>query len=187
MKYKYFDLAKIDSYKLIKDVVVHPLKVNEDKRGILVETIKRGWKDIYSEKYPFAQSYFSITYSNVARDEDQWHIHPTKQEDRFVVIKGKAVIALYDDRENSPTKGVLNLFKMGQFVNNKGYYTLLIPQKVYHCFLVVSKKEAVLLNFPTRLYDPEEEDRVKFKKAKLADESIFDWNKVRKKFALSLK
>jgi len=184
MKYKYFDLSKLDKYELIEDVVVRPLTAHRDERGILVETIKKSWKDVYGEKRPFAQSYFSETKSNVARDEGQWHIHPTKQEDRFVVIKGRVVFALMDNRKDSSTYKLLNLFLMGEMEKDRGYYHLLVPQRVLHCFLVVSKKPSLLINFPTRLYDEKEEGRIDFKKVKLEDGSNFDWNIVRREFGL---
>ena len=187
MDFEFFDLSKLGSYKLIKDVVIHPLKVNRDPRGILVETIKKNWSDIYNKEYPFAQSYFSITKSNVARDENQWHVHPTKQIDRFVVIQGRIVVALYDWRKNSSTFGLLNLFLMGELPKDKGYYNLLVPKNVLHCFLVVSKKPAVILNFPNQIYDPKEEGRTLFNKVKLSDGNYFSWNKIRKKFKLPLK
>jgi len=186
-KSRFFTLDKLGKYKLIKDVVIRPLKVNRDPRGILVETLKKSWKDVYGKKLPFAQNYFSITPSNIARDEKEWHLHPTKQTDRFVIVKGKVVFALFDNREDSSTKGLLNLFLMGELENDKGYYMLLVPQGVLHCFLVVSQKPTLLLNFPDQVYDPEEEGRVPFQKVQLKDGSNFDWNLIRKKFKLSLK
>ncbi len=167
-------------YPLIKDVVVYPLKVNRDSRGILVEVLKTNFKKLYSPHYQFAQCYYSITKPGTARDKDRWHFHPTKQIDRFVVIKGDIVIALYDWRKDSKTYGKLNLFKMGESQGDSGQYTLLIPQNVLHCFKVLGKKEAILLNFPNTLYDPKEEGRIPFKKVKLSDGSYFSWNKVDK-------
>ena len=68
MEYQIFTLDKLKKYKLIQDVIIHPLKVNRDPRGILVEIMKTDWRDIYSkEKLPFAQTYYSITESGTAR------------------------------------------------------------------------------------------------------------------------
>lgn len=182
-----FDLSKLNTYKLIQDVVVHPLKVFRDPRGILVETLKNGWLDICSPAKPFSQNYFSETKSNTARDEDCWHFHPTKQLDRFVTIKGEIVVALYDNRQTSATKGLLNLFLMGESNDDKGYYNLLIPQNVLHCFLVVSKIPAIILNFPTTLFDTKEEGRISFSRVKISDGKIFSWNDIRSIFKLPLK
>ncbi len=177
----FFTLDKLKSYPLIKDVVVRPLKVNRDERGILVETIKKNWNDVYGVDKPFSQNYFSITQPHVARDEDQWHIHPTKQIDRFVVVKGDLVLAMADARRDSPTFRQLNLFKMGESNRDNGRYLLLVPKAVLHCFLTIGKKEVVILNFPTQLYDSKEEGRLPFNKFKLKDGSFFSWDKVRKR------
>lgn len=165
-------------YPLIKEVIVYPLKVNRDPRGILVEVLKINFKKIYSSHYPFTQCYYSVTKPGTARDKDRWHCHPTKQIDRFVVIKGDIVVALYDWRQNSSTYGQLNLFKIGESQGDYGQYTLLVPQNVLHCFKVVSKTEAVLLNFPNTLYDSKEEGRLLFKEIRLPDGSYFSWTKV---------
>lgn len=183
----FFTLEKRDKFKIIKDVVVHPLKVNRDERGVLVETLKINWPDVYNPDWPFTQTYFSITLPNVARDEDRWHVHPTKQIDRFAVVQGDVVFALYDLRKESATFGLLNLFKMGESNGDEGQYTLLIPKNILHCFLVISKKPAIILNYPNQLYDQKEEGRIPFGKLKLSDGSFFSWNKIRKEFNLPLK
>ncbi|MFC1711820.1 dTDP-4-dehydrorhamnose 3,5-epimerase family protein [Patescibacteria group bacterium] len=188
MIYNLFDLTKIDSYKLIEDTVIHPLKVNKDPRGILVEIMKKDWDDIYDEvKLPFSQTYYSITDSGVARDEDLWHHHPGGQQDRFGVIKGEIVVAVYDWRKNSSTFGKLNLFHMGELEKGSGQYIVLIPKNCLHGFVVVSKKPAVLFNYPTRLYDSNEEERIPLDKAKLEDGSAFSWNNIRKEFKIPAK
>lgn len=185
MVYNIFNLSKLNKYRLIKDVVIHPLKINQDSRGILVEIMKTDWKDVFNKvKLPFSQTYYSITKSGVARDEDLWHHHPGGQQDRFGVIKGEIVVAVYDWRKKSPTFRMLNLFHIGELADDKGQYIVLIPKRCLHGFVVVSKKEAVLFNYPTALYDPKEEERIPFNKVKLEDGSVFSWNKIRKGFKL---
>ena len=165
---------------LISGVILHPLKINRDESGILSELLKTTWPDIYNEKYPFSQCYYSVTPGGEVRDKDVWHVHPTKQEDRFVIIKGDAVVAIYDSRKDSQTFGRLNLFAMGENNGDDGQYMLLIPQNTLHGFAVVSKSEVVLLNFPTSLYDLKEEGRVTHKdgQAKFPDGTFFTWDKV---------
>lgn len=187
IKLDIFDLSKLNSYKLIKDVVVHPLKVNRDPRGYLVETIKSDWPDIFGPNLPFAQNYYSVTQPNVARDEDRWHVHPSKQIDRFVVAMGQIVVAMFDWRKNSSTYGLLNLFHMGELNQDLGNYNLLIPQNVLHGFLVVGKSKAMILNYPTVLYDSREEGRIPFNRVNFGEKECFSWNLVRKLFQLPLK
>src|SRR3990167_862588 len=105
-------LENKNKVKLIKDVVMHPYKVNEDSSGVLVETMRRDWNDIYGEGREFFMQYYSETPSGLARDENVWHYHPTIQDDRFSVVKGEIVVAIADNREDSPTNGLLNLFQI---------------------------------------------------------------------------
>ncbi len=178
--YQLFTLKDQVNYPLIHDLIIHPLKVNRDPRGSLTEALKTTWEDIYHpDQRPFTQMYFSQTESGVARDADQWHIHPGGQEDRFFVIQGTIVTAVYDARDGSSTKGQLNLFLMGDTPNDIGQYLLVIPPRTYHGYVVVSSRPAILGNFPTRLYDPHEEGRKSMTEALLPDGSQFSWDKVK--------
>lgn len=166
---------------LISDVVTHPLTVNRDRRGVLVEVLKSTWTDVYDpKKLPRAQSYYSLTHPGFARDEHAWHYHPN-QWDRFAVAQGDAILALYDWREGSSTKGVLNLFLMGER-NGDARYLLLIPANVLHSFTAIGERDCLLLGIPTHLYDPKEEGRIAFSKVpvSLPDGTAFSWEKVRK-------
>lgn len=50
-------------------------------------------------------------------------------------------------------------------------YIIVIPKDVYHGFMVISQTPGYLLNFPTQLYNTEDEGRVKHED--------FSWQKVR--------
>lgn len=165
--------------RLIKDIILHPLKINKDESGILVETLRSDWKEIYGPGREFKMQYYSVTPSGVARDENVWHYHPT-QEDRFLVIAGAIVVAVADNREESSTNGMLNLFYMRADMDP---YILLVPKKTLHGFMVVSDVPAVLLNYPTGLYSPTEEGRVPYDDVKvMINEEQFTWKKVREEF-----
>lgn len=175
----FITLINKDSSKLIKGVIMHPLKINQDESGgILVETLRTTWEDVYGEERPFAMQYYSVTDSMIARDETSWHYHPTGQEDRFLVISGAIVVAIGDKRKDSKTAGILNLFYMQA---NENPYLLLVPKQTLHGFMVVSKEPAILLNYPTRLYDPKEEGRIPYSEANMKIESgeVFEWDMVR--------
>ena len=179
---EFITLANKDNASLVNDVLMHPLKVNRDKSGILVETLRSDWKEIYGKDREFAMQYFSVTKSAVARDEYVWHYHP-KQEDRFVVAQGEIIAAVADNRQDSKTFGVLNLFHMKADADP---YMLLIPKGTLHGFLVVSRSPSVLLNFPTFLYNPSEEKRLSYETAKVknSEGALFSWDQVRKEFSL---
>lgn len=179
---EFITLANKNNVKLVKDVLVHPLKVNRDESGILVETLRTDWKEIYGENRKFAMQYFSVTASGIARDEALWHYH-LQQEDRFLVVQGEIVAAVADNRQDSETFGLLNLFHMKADTDP---YILLIPKGTLHGFLVVSSAPAVLLNFPTLLYNPSEEHRLPYQEAQIKtfDGSVFSWDQVRSQFNL---
>lgn len=174
-------LSTLQSTRLINDIVIRPLKVNKDDTGILIETLRKDWTDIYGVGREFAMQYFSRTEPGVARDEELWHYHPTGQEDRFLVTHGEIVVAVADNRDESLTKGLLNLFRMHA---ENDPYEILIPKRTLHGFMVISETPAVLLNFPTRLYDPNEEGRVPYSEAQIKDDhgELFTWKNVRDLF-----
>lgn len=175
---EFITLKNKNYVRLVKDVFLYPLKVNKDDSGILVETLRTDWKEIYGRKREFAMQYYSVTQPGLARDEKVWHCHPTVQEDRFLVIVGEIVVAVADPREDSPTNGLLNLFYMQ---SSSDPYILLIPKQTLHGFMVVSSAPATLLNFPTALYNPKEEERISYKEAgiKLPNGTLFNWDLVR--------
>lgn len=165
---------------LIYDAVIRPLKVNADPRGVLVETLRADWPDLYGPERPFCQTYYSITQPWVARDEDRWHHHQF-QEDRFVVVSGNVVIAIYDGRATSPTAGTLNLFLLGDAAGPTGQRNVLVPRETLHGFVVVGEQPAVLINYPTQLYNPADELRTPIAETRVAfsDGEPFSWERVR--------
>ncbi len=177
--YRIFTLTE-KNYTLINGVVIRKLTVHTDPRGTLTEILKTTWENIYNKKrLPFTQVYYSTTKRGLARDKGRWHFHPGGQCDRYAVILGDVVFAIYDVRENSPTKNQLNLFLVGESLGSLGQYELLVPPQTLHGFLVVSQKDVTLLNFPNRLYDPKEEVRLPFADFPLPDGSTFSWKEVR--------
>lgn len=165
----------------IHDAIARPLRVNRDSSGTLVEILRTDWQDIFDPAArPFAQTYYSITPPGLARDEDLWHVHD-HQEDRFVVASGSIVLALWDGRLDSPTKGTLDLLHLGSNMGDNAQYSILIPRRVHHGFLATGDGPAILLNSPTRVYDPKDEGRHGFAGvgATFDDGRQFSWQAVR--------
>ena len=157
MKHQYLNFSNKND--LIEGIVLRKLTTHKDASGTLVETLRTDWGDVYNaQEAPFAMQYLSITPGGLARDEDKWHVHKL-QKDRFICISGRIVTAIYDVRENSLTHGKLNLFTQGP-ENDEEMYLIVIPEFVYHGFMVISKTSGYLLNFPNKLYAGEDEGRV---------------------------
>ena len=171
MNYQYITLP--NQQGLIEDVILRKLTIHKDESGTLVETLRRDWQDVFDDEgLNFSMQYLSITPSGLVRDKDKWHVHK-KQKDRFICVSGKIVTALYDPREGSKTKSQTDLFLMGPEKQGE-MYMVVIPQDVYHGFMVVSKEPGYLLNFPTQLYTGEDEGRVQ--------NSQLDWRQIANDF-----
>lgn len=156
-----------------------------DPRGFLLETLRQD--DVQVDGARFAMSYTSATSPHEFRDRDRWHAH-RNQSDRFVVVLGEMMLALYDSRPTSPTTGRLEVIRMMgatferlQRPRKEDILSSMvpIPPGVYHCIGNLSDHPFVLTNFPTELYDPTDEGRIPFRDVRVASlEGPFDWDRV---------
>jgi dTDP-4-dehydrorhamnose 3,5-epimerase len=127
---------------MIEGVAVKQLKRHADERGYLMEMLRED-DEVFLH---FGQSYVALNYPGCIR---AWHYHK-EQTDYFVVIKGMVKVALYDDREGSPTRGEVAEFFMGE----QNPLLLRIPPGVLHGYKTIGVEPSLLVNFPTRTYDP---------------------------------
>ena len=132
----------------IHDVEIRDLQVNADERGHLVEVFREDWDEYNIEP---AMSYYSMTYPGIIR---AWHRHLEGQVDFFVCPHGRIKIGVYDERENSPTNGELDTFVIGE----RNHKVVRIPGDCWHGFKSIGQKPAILINYPTELYDYENPD-----------------------------
>lgn len=132
--------------ELISGVKVKRLRLLPDDRGFLMEMLRKDWPEFDT----FGQSYVTACYPDVVK---AWHYHKL-QWDHFACVWGMAKVALYDPRENSPTKGSVNVFHMGHL----NPILLKIPPMVYHGFASEGGTVALIVNTPTELYNYEQPD-----------------------------
>jgi len=130
----------------ISGVKVQNLRLIPDDRGWLMEMLRTDWKVF--EK--FGQAYVTTCYPDAIK---AWHYHKL-QTDHFTCVHGVAKIALFDPREDSPTKGLINEFYIGAL----NPILVKIPPLVYHGFTAIGNEMAIIVNFPTELYNYEEPD-----------------------------
>jgi dTDP-4-dehydrorhamnose 3,5-epimerase len=133
--------------QLIDGAQVKQLKVIPDERGRLMEMLRADDKLFIK----FGQVYMTTVYPGVVK---AWHYHK-KQHDSFVVVRGMLKLVLFDNRDNSPTKGLINEFFMGDHQQ----ILVQIPPMVYHGFKGISVEETIVINAPTEVYnyaDPDE-------------------------------
>ncbi|HSN91171.1 MAG TPA: dTDP-4-dehydrorhamnose 3,5-epimerase family protein [Anaeromyxobacteraceae bacterium] len=130
----------------IDGVRVKPLKVIPDERGRLMEMLRRD-DDLFIE---FGQTYLTTMYPGVTK---AWHYHKL-QHDHFVCVRGMIKLVLYDDREGSATKGVVNEI----FLGDHDQKLVQIPPLVWHGFKNIGETEALIVNVVTRPYDHRQPD-----------------------------
>ncbi|MFQ5919966.1 MAG: dTDP-4-dehydrorhamnose 3,5-epimerase family protein [Thermoplasmata archaeon] len=131
---------------MIEGVAVRELKQIHDERGYLMEMLRSDWPEF--EK--FGQCYVTTANPGIVK---AWHLHKL-QTDHFVVLRGTAKVACYDDRDDSETKGEVAEF----FPGEANPLLIKIPPNVYHGFTPAGSEPVYLVNLPTRLYDYEEPD-----------------------------
>jgi len=135
---------------MINGVKTKRLTVHPDQRGRLMEILRRD-DEMFAE---FGQVYITTAYPGVVK---AWHYHKL-QTDNLCTLVGTVQIALYDAREDSPTRGEIAVFHAG--VHNP--MVVQVPPMVYHGFKNVGLEEAVILNVPTEpyCYDQPDEYRI---------------------------
>ena len=131
---------------MIDGVVIKSLRVIPDERGRLMEIIR--CDDPVFEK--FGQVYLTTTYPKVVK---AWHSH-MKQDDNITVVKGMLKLVLYDDREESSTRGEVNEF----FIGESNPVLVHVPKKILHGWKCISLEEALVINCVTEPYDRENPD-----------------------------
>ena len=134
--------------KKLKKIITYDLHKKEN--GWLIDVL-RDSDAIKKDSNKFSQIYVTTAYPGMVKGF-HWH---KKKVDLFCVIAGTAKLILIDDRENSPTKGTLNEFVMGE----EGEYVVVrVPPYVKHAFKNVGKNIAYIINYMTPAFDPEDPD-----------------------------
>ncbi len=131
---------------MIQGVQVKTLKVIADERGWLMEMLRND-DDLFQG---FGQVYMTAAYPGVVKG---WHYHKL-QVDHFVCVKGMMKVVLYDSREDSPTKGEVNEFHIGE----RNQELIQIPPLVFHGFKCTSEEPALIINTVTRPYNHDDPD-----------------------------
>jgi len=147
---------------MIDGVEIKHLKRHADERGYLMEMMRED-EPIFEH---FGQAYVSLNYPGVIR---AWHYHK-KQNDFWVVPKGMVKAVVYDCREGSPTYGEVNEFFLGD--NNP--VLLKIPVGTMHGYKTTGVEPSLLINFPTRPYDPKDPDE--YRESWDSEKIPYDWD-----------
>ncbi len=147
----------------IEGVVVRCLQVIPDDRGRLME-ILRSDDELFTE---FGQVYVTTTYPGVVK---AWHMHK-EQTDHMCAVAGMFRLAMFDDREGSPSRGKIDEVYMG--LHNP--VLVRIPAGVFHGWLCVSECEGIVINVPDRPYGRENPDEYRLPPD--TDKIDYDWGR----------
>jgi len=100
----------------------------------------------------FGEIYFSCVYPGAIK---AWHIHK-KMTLNYAVPHGRIKFVLYDDRENSPTRGELQEL----FLGPDNYCLVTVPPMVWNGFKGIGGETSLVANCATHVHDPAEIDRM---------------------------
>ena len=134
--------------KTIEGVVVSPLRKICDERGMIMHMMRSDTPIFKS----FGEIYFSQVYPGVVKG---WHIH-REMILNYAVVSGMIKLVLYDDRAESPSKGLLMEIVTGE--NN--YQLITIPPGVWNGFKGIGTHPALVANCSSIPHDPKEIDRM---------------------------
>ena len=132
----------------IEGVKVIPLKKIPDERGCIFHMLRNS--DPHFKE--FGEIYFSTIYPNAIKG---WHKHdiPTLN---YATIVGNIKLVLYDDREDSSTKGEL----MELFIGENNYCLVQIPPKIWNGFKAIGNKKAIVANCCTHAHGTFKSERM---------------------------
>ena len=124
---------------MIEGVIVRELKKFEDARGWLTELYRR---DELPEGFDPAMAYLSVTKPGVARGP---HEH-VMQTDGFAFLDGSYELHLW---ENRPERDFVHeILRVGE----SNPVVVFVPPGVAHAYRNVGERDALVINFPDKLY-----------------------------------
>ena len=100
----------------------------------------------------FGEIYFSTVFPGAIKG---WHIHKRMMLN-YAVPHGRIKFVLYDDRQDSPTRGEVNEL----FLGPDSYQLVMVPPFVWNGFKGVGTEMAIVANCASIPHDPEEIDRL---------------------------
>ncbi|MBX9838868.1 dTDP-4-dehydrorhamnose 3,5-epimerase family protein [Silvanigrella sp.] len=133
---------------MIHGVKITQLKQILDERGKVMHMLRRD-SEVFKS---FGEIYFSTIYPNAIKG---WHIH-REMTLNYCVPHGNIKFVLFDDREQSPTKGEVQEIFLG--VDN--YVLVTVPPMVWNGFKGIGSEMAIVANCTSVPHDSNEIDRL---------------------------
>jgi dTDP-4-dehydrorhamnose 3,5-epimerase len=133
---------------LIDGVVRRSSITHPDERGTLTEIFNPAW-DFSDDPLVYV---YQVT---VRPGQIKGFVLHKSYSDRLFFSLGTLKVVLYDDREDSPTRGMLNEV----FFSEESRGHLVIPPNVWHAVQNVGTTDALFVNCPTKPYDHADPDK----------------------------
>ncbi len=130
--------------KVIDGVILTPLKQIYHPKGDIYHAMKCDDAGFSG----FGEAYFSTIHKDVIKG---WKKH-TQMVLNLVVPQGEIEFVIYDDRENSDTKGQFFSIKL----SHNNYQRLTVPHGVFMAFRGIGDGTNMLLNLASIKHDPNE-------------------------------
>lgn len=122
----------------IEGVLLNQTAVIGDDRGVILELIDLR-QDYWKDGVPYL--YMGTCRPGRAKG---WGMHEA-HTDRYMVLAGEMLLVLFDDRDDSPTRGVVQEF----YLTRDGLNQLCIPPGVWHAHLNVGQSDLIFANAPS--------------------------------------
>lgn len=130
----------------IDGVIIRSLKRISDERGTIMHGVRKD--NMLNE---FGEVYFKKLYHGVVNG---WHVHEELILN-YICILGMIKLVLYDMRENSPTKGVLQEL----FIGEDNYCLVHIPARIANGSKGMGFPFSILVNVASEPHDPNRQYR----------------------------
>ncbi|MCP5048079.1 MAG: dTDP-4-dehydrorhamnose 3,5-epimerase [bacterium] len=131
----------------IHDVKITPLKRFPDERGVVMHIMKA----TDGEFKGFGEVYASSVYPGVVKG---WHFHK-KITINYVVLSGTIKFVLFDERDDSTSKGIVQEIFMG----DENYVRVTVPPGIWNGFQCIGNETALVCNVIDFPHDPTEAKR----------------------------
>jgi dTDP-4-dehydrorhamnose 3,5-epimerase len=136
--------------KLLHGVSFYPSVRHTDQRGTV--------REMYDPRWGWHADPVEFVYSFTVRPGvvKGWGLHQ-RHDDRYFLLKGEMQLVMYDVRPDSPTCGEVSSIILSE--DRPGIIN--IPAFVWHADYNFANSDALVVNFPTILYDHTAPDKMR--------------------------
>lgn len=139
----------------ISDVEVIPLKIIRDHRGAVMHMMKSS----SDSKLEIGEIYFSVVNKDVVKG---WKRHKIIKQN-MVVPEGLIRLIIYDDRDQSKTKGSIQIIDFGL----ENYVLVKLPPMVWYSFKSIAEGHSIIANCISDPHNPDESETLSLETDKI--------------------